>query len=89
MQTRLESLKEVLSNLWMGMLGSFVITYAVTVLAQKLKLEPLVTSVVIVTLRTLWSLVRGFAVRRYFNRKTIRHNHWDGKERRGVEVRKN
>lgn len=67
-QSRRQSAIEAVSNTALGFLGSYLITY----LAMKqLAMPTEALSLVIVVLCTVWSLVRGYWVRRFFNgRKT-------------------
>lgn len=67
MQTKRDSLIETNVNTWLGLLGSLVITG----LCNWLLITAIGiwwTSAVTVGLCTVWSLVRGYYVRRYFNR---------------------
>lgn len=70
MQSKKQSLKETLTNTFVGMLGSWGITMGC--------LQFLSTSVAIATvttvLCTVWSIGRGYTVRRYFNKQQERAN---------------
>lgn len=55
---------EVFTGTFTGMLGSWAITYCVFTLVQE---KALAASVTVVAC-TIWSLVRNYVVRRYFNR---------------------
>lgn len=68
MQTRLESLLETLSNTFIGVLGALLITYVVL---EYVPLGTLAKSVLNVTLCTLWSIVRSYAIRRHYNRRMM------------------
>lgn len=61
-QSRKRSLLEVCSNTSIGMVGSWIITYLTFLNVQD---KALATSVGVI-LCTIWSLVRGYAVRRHF-----------------------
>lgn len=65
MQSRLESLIETFTNTSVGMVGSFLITLATNTQHDRLGL--FWTSVCTVLACTLWSLLRGYLVRRSFN----------------------
>jgi len=62
-QSRRQSLLETVTNTFVGTLGSLLITY-VTVSNVA---DPLVASVITVAGCTVWSLVRGYFIRRRFN----------------------
>lgn len=64
-QSRRQSLAETCTNTGVGMVGSFLITFVcITVITDKL-----VCSVVTVLACTVWSVARGYAIRRYYNRR--------------------
>ena len=64
MQTRRSSLIEVFTNTFTGMLGSWAITYlCITTIDDKWS-----ASIAAVIGCTVWSLVRGWTIRRAFNR---------------------
>ncbi len=66
-QSQRQTVIEVVSNTSIGMLGSWLITVGVMYL-----IPDLVTAASInVLLCTIWSLGRGYAVRRYFNARSI------------------
>lgn len=65
MQSKKQSLIETLSNTFLGMLGSFGITMGVLALFT----QHWVIGVVTTVLCTVWSIARGYYVRRYFNKK--------------------
>jgi hypothetical protein len=65
-QTKLQSLKETLSNTFVGMLGSWLIVIA----CIKNIPDPYIAATTSTILCTFWSIGRGYVVRRYFNRKT-------------------
>ena len=67
-QTTKQTVVEVLSGTGVGMVGSWFIVMLVLHLVK----DPVLASTLTVLLCTVWSLVRGFFVRRYFNRK---HKH--------------
>lgn len=78
MQTRLESLWETFNNTFWGSIGALIITWWVLTYVPW---SPLPKSALNVLLCTLWSLSRGFVVRRYFNRKLVQR-HKSGAEPR-------
>lgn len=64
MQTRRSSMIEVFTNTFTGMRGSWAITYVgITTIDDKWT-----ASIVTVISCTVWSLVRGWTIRRAFNR---------------------
>ena len=63
-QSRRHSMIEVCSNTFIGMIGSWIITYLVISTIH----NPMVAAPVTVLLCTIWSLVRGYFVRRHFAR---------------------
>lgn len=66
MQTRRQSIIEVVTNTTVGMLGSFLISLAVlTTVADR----PLAAGITTLAC-TVWSLARGYVIRRHFNRTT-------------------
>lgn len=64
-QTKAQSLKETLSNTFIGTVGSFLITWVTLFFVKDIILASLITTVAC----TVWSITRGYAVRRYFNNK--------------------
>lgn len=64
-QSKAQSLKETLSNTFIGTLGSFLITWVTLHFITNIVLASAITTV----LCTVWSIGRGYAVRRYFNNK--------------------
>lgn len=66
MQTRKEIMREVNTNIIIGVLGSFLITYLCTLTLK----NPLVISIVSVVGCTIWSYVRNYSIRSYFNQKS-------------------
>ena len=69
-QSKAQSLKETLSNTFIGMAGSFAITMAT--------LQVFTNSVIIAAVTTagctVWSIARGYYVRRFFNRLSEKQN---------------
>lgn len=63
MQTKRQSMIETASNTGIGFIGSFIIVW----LCVKYIRNPELASFVSVSACTVWSLVRGYYVRRYFN----------------------
>ena len=65
-QSRYQSAVEVLTNTFVGMAGSYVITLtSFSVISDK----PAIASAVAVTGCTVWSLLRGYYIRRSFARR--------------------
>lgn len=69
MQTKRQSWVETSTNTGIGFLGSWLITLACLHLLTDMVVIATTTTV----LCTIWSLVRGYLVRRYFNR--LNHVH--------------
>jgi steroid 5-alpha reductase family enzyme len=66
MQSKRASLVETLTGTSIGLVGSWLITYSVSICCD----APVsAKTTVIVALCTIWSLVRGYYVRRYFNKQ--------------------
>lgn len=64
MQSKRQSMKETLTNTFVGMAGSFAITMlCLEVLSDKVGIAVATTA-----LCTLWSIGRGYTIRRYFNK---------------------
>lgn len=73
MQTRLQSLKEVVSGTAVGGVGSWLITVAVLWLAEYFHVTNKSTIAAgTVTACTVWSLVRGYWWRRLHNQQLAR-----------------
>lgn len=64
MQTRRQSIIEVTTNTAVGMAGSWAIAVVVMTAVQDRILAATITTVAC----TVWSLARGYAIRRHFNR---------------------
>ena len=64
MQTRMQSLAETVTNTVVGGMGAWVIVY----LSMTLIPSPKLAATVSVVTCAVWSLGRGYAVRRWFNR---------------------
>lgn len=65
MQSKKDSLKEVLTNTFIGMAGSWLITFIVlNTVDGKINAATATT-----ILCTIWSISRGWVIRRHFNRK--------------------
>lgn len=62
-QSRLHSLLEILVNTFVGMVGSWIIVYAVLLSIK----DPVEASSYTVAFCTAWSLLRSWVVRRVFN----------------------
>lgn len=65
MQTKRQSLKETLTNTFVGMAGSF----AITMLCLQVFSNQLAIGVSTTVACTVWSIGRGYTLRRYFNAK--------------------
>ncbi len=68
MQTRLGSLIEVLTGTFTGMIGSWLICYVSFRYIPELALATTVSTIGC----TVWSLVRGYCVRRWFTTRALR-----------------
>ena len=67
-QSKVQSLRETLTNTSIGMLGSWLITMGcLTVLTSPVAIATITTLAC-----TVWSIARGYSVRRYFNRKNAK-----------------
>jgi len=66
MQTKRQVMVEANVNTWSGLVGSWLITWGVLHLSS---LSPFWTTSIICVLCTVWSLVRNFCIRCYFNRR--------------------
>jgi uncharacterized membrane protein (UPF0136 family) len=65
MQSRKQSAIEVAAGTFIGMLGSWCLSYGVLqILDNDLHIATVTTA-----LCTVWSIVRGYMVRRHFNRR--------------------
>lgn len=62
-QSKRQSIKEVLLGTFTGMLGSFCIT----MICLNIFTDPLAIAASTTVLCTLWSIGRGYTIRRYFN----------------------
>lgn len=65
-QSKRQTVKEVLSGTSLGMVGSWLITMGSIYLFPK---DPVQAATVATVGCTVWSLTRGYAIRRYFNSK--------------------
>lgn len=64
-QTKRQSMIEICTGTGIGFVGSWLIALA----CVHYFTGPVATTTAITTLCTVWSLVRGYFLRRYFNRK--------------------
>ena len=64
MQSRRQTVIEVSTNTAVGMLGSWLITFVTMTLVKNIPLAAAIT----VAGCTIWSLVRGYLIRRHFAR---------------------
>lgn len=69
MQSRLQSLIETNTSTAIGFVGSFAITYFVFIAMSNAGAGPGSIAGVTTILCTIWSLARGYCVRRYFARR--------------------
>lgn len=67
MQSKKDTVIEILTNTGIGIVGSWLITYSVL----HSSLNPALAATVICVLCTIWSIVRGYGVRRFFNNKQL------------------
>lgn len=67
MQSKRHSALETLTSTSIGFVGSWLIMFAVL---RWLPMENATTSTVVTLLCTVWSLVRGYCLRRFFARRT-------------------
>jgi 4-hydroxybenzoate polyprenyltransferase len=65
-QSKHQTIKEVLSGTTLGMVGSWLITMGSIALFPN---DPIQAATVATAGCTVWSLTRGYAVRRYFNKQ--------------------
>jgi hypothetical protein len=63
-QSKRQTIKEVLSGTTLGMVGSWLITMGCIALFPN---DPVTAATVATGGCTIWSVGRGYAVRRYFN----------------------
>ena len=68
MQTRRDSILEVATNTAVGFVGSLIITW----LSFKYVSQTGLAATISVTGCTVWSLVRGYAIRRHFVKRMLR-----------------
>ena len=65
MQSKRQSMKETLTNTFVGTIGSFMITMLVL---QVLKNDVAIAAVTTI-MCTIWSIGRGYTIRRYYNKQ--------------------
>lgn len=65
MQSKKQSLKETMTNTGVGMVGSWLITMGCLYVWS----NPAVAATVATIGCTVWSIGRGYTIRRYFNNK--------------------
>lgn len=70
MQTKRQSLKETLTNTFIGMAGSF----AITMLCLQVFSAEVAIAASTTFLCTVWSIVRGYTIRRYYESKRVKIN---------------
>lgn len=64
-QSKRDSWREVLTNTFVGMVGSYTITYVTFRTVANVEIASAIT----VAACTIWSVARGYFIRRRFNRK--------------------
>lgn len=69
-QSKKQSLKETLTNTFVGMAGSWTITMGVLHITTNTWAIATVTTL----LCTIWSIGRGYAIRRYYNSQLEKTN---------------
>ena len=67
MQSKKGTVIEILWNTGIGIIGSWLITFTV----MHFEFTPAVTATLSCVLCTIWSIFRGYSIRRYFNKKQI------------------
>lgn len=65
MQSKRQSLKETLTNTFVGMAGSF----AITMMCLQIYNDQVAIAISTTILCTVWSIGRGYTIRRYFNKE--------------------
>lgn len=65
-QSKKQSLKETLSNTGIGMVGSWIITMVTFHFIKDLTVASTIATIGC----TIWSIGRGYCVRRYFNKQS-------------------
>jgi hypothetical protein len=69
-QSKKQSVKEVLTSTSVGMVGSFLIT----MMCLQIFKDQLAIGISTTVLCTVWSIGRGYAIRRYYNSKVAKEN---------------
>lgn len=64
-QTKMQSFKETMTNTGVGMVGSWLITMGCLMVFT----GPVAIATSTTLLCTAWSVIRGYAIRRYFNKR--------------------
>lgn len=64
MQTKRQTLIEITTNMLIGSIGAWLITWSMI----KAFADPVEAATYTVVLCTVWSFVRGYSVRRFFNK---------------------
>ena len=67
MQSKTESMLETAANT----VGGLIISWLITLSVIKLDLEPMTAATIISALCFIWSLIRSYVLRRYFNYRMI------------------
>lgn len=67
MQSKRQSMKETLTNTFTGMAGSF----AITMLCLQVFSNTVAIATSTTILCTVWSIGRGYTIRRYFNKQAV------------------
>ena len=68
MQTKTESMMETAANT----VGGLIISWLITLTVINLHLDPIYGATLISVLCFIWSLLRSYLLRRYFNKRTIK-----------------
>lgn len=67
MQSKTESMLETAANT----IGGLIISWLITLTVINMKLEPMTAATIISALCFIWSLIRSYALRRYFNYRVL------------------
>jgi len=66
-QSKRQSAKEVVTNTTIGFIGSWIITVLVLYSIE----DKTIAATITVIICTVWSLLRGYYLRRYFNNQEV------------------
>lgn len=73
MQTKKQSIKETMTNTGVGMVGSWLITMGCLTAFS----NPAVAATIATVGCTVWSIARGYTIRRYYNKQHSKENQND------------